>query len=185
MSFQALRLPRRFSGSTRVLPGFGLSMGISVLFISLVLLLPMIGLFGQLSDLSLVEYWAIISDPRVVASYTVTIGAAGVAALVNAIFGLLLAWVLVRYEFPGKRLLDALMDQPMIELLDTIILSMPIKLALLEQEGVVGNVYRLVLAYERMDHQALEQTPLTAAQWATTYIEAVTWADQSMSELTH
>jgi EAL and modified HD-GYP domain-containing signal transduction protein len=81
--------------------------------------------------------------------------------------------------------LDALMDQPMIELLDTIILSMPIKLALLEQEGVVGNVYRLVLAYERMDHQALEQTPLTAAQWATTYIEAVTWADQSMSELTH
>lgn len=112
MSFQAIRLPRRFSGSTRVLPGFGLSMGISVLFISLVLLLPMIGLFGQLSDLSLAEYWAIISDPRVVASYTVTIGAAGVAALVNAIFGLLLAWVLVRYEFPGKRLLDALMDLP-------------------------------------------------------------------------
>ncbi|MDN6297184.1 MAG: sulfate ABC transporter permease subunit CysT [Halomonas sp.] len=112
MSFQAIRLPRRFSGSTRVLPGFGLSMGISVLFISLVLLLPMVGLFGQLAHLSLAEYWAIITDPRVVASYTTTIGAAGVAALINAVFGLLLAWVLVRYEFSGKRLVDALMDLP-------------------------------------------------------------------------
>ncbi len=100
------------SGSTRVLPGFGLSMGISVLFISLVLLLPITGLFGQLSELSLAEYFAIITEGRVVASYMVTIGAAAVAALVNAVFGLLLAWVLVRYEFPGKRLLDALMDLP-------------------------------------------------------------------------
>lgn len=99
-------------GSTRVLPGFGLSMGISVLFISLVLLLPMTGLFGQLFELSFSQYWAIITDARIVASYTVTLGAAAVAALINAVFGLLLAWVLVRYEFPGKRLLDALMDLP-------------------------------------------------------------------------
>ncbi|WP_445000805.1 sulfate ABC transporter permease subunit CysT [Halomonas mongoliensis] len=96
----------------RVLPGFGLSLGISLTFVSLVLLLPMTGLFGQLAGLSLAEYWAIISDGRVVASYTVTIGAAAVAALVNAAFGLLLAWVLVRYDFTGKRLLDALMDLP-------------------------------------------------------------------------
>ena len=87
-------------------------MGISVLFISLILLLPMTGLFGQLAELSLAEYFAIITEGRVVASYMVTIGAAAVAAVVNAIFGLLLAWVLVRYEFPGKRLLDALMDLP-------------------------------------------------------------------------
>ncbi len=100
------------SAPKRVLPGFGLSLGVSLLFISLVLLLPMTGLFGQLAGLSLAEYWAIISDGRVVASYTVTIGAAAVAALVNGAFGLLLAWVLVRYEFPGKRLLDALMDLP-------------------------------------------------------------------------
>ena len=100
------------TGSTRVLPGFGLSMGISVLFISLVLLLPITGLFGQLAKLSFAEYWAIITEGRVVASYMVTIGAAAVAAIINAIFGLLLAWVLVRYEFPGKRLLDALMDLP-------------------------------------------------------------------------
>ncbi|WNK19278.1 sulfate ABC transporter permease subunit CysT [Halomonas piscis] len=112
MSTLAIRLPRRLSGSTRVLPGFGLSMGISVLFISLVLLLPMTGLFGQLAGLSPGEYWAIVSDPRVAASYATTLGAAGAAALVNAAFGLLLAWVLVRYEFPGKRLVDALMDLP-------------------------------------------------------------------------
>nr|WP_163502573.1 sulfate ABC transporter permease subunit CysT [Halomonas socia] len=102
------------TGSTpkRVLPGFGLSLGISLTFVSLMLLLPMTSLFGQLSGISLAEYWRIISDARVVASYTVTIGAAAVAALVNAAFGLLLAWVLVRYDFPGKRLLDALMDLP-------------------------------------------------------------------------
>ena len=101
-------------GSTpkRVLPGFGLSLGISLTFVSLMLLLPMTGLFGQLAGLSLAEYWFIITDERVMASYAVTIGAAAVAAIVNAAFGLLLAWVLVRYEFPGKRLLDALMDLP-------------------------------------------------------------------------
>jgi sulfate transport system permease protein len=101
-------------GSTpkRVLPGFGLSLGISLTFVSLMLLLPMTGLFGQLAGLSLAEYWAIITNERVVASYVVTIGAAAVAAIVNAAFGLLLAWVLVRYTFPGKRLLDALMDLP-------------------------------------------------------------------------
>lgn len=101
-------------GSTpkRVLPGFGLSLGISLTFVSLMLLLPMTGLVGQLAGLSLSEYWAIVTDDRVVASYLVTIGAAAMAAIVNAAFGLLLAWVLVRYEFPGKRLLDALMDLP-------------------------------------------------------------------------
>ncbi|WP_394169259.1 EAL and HDOD domain-containing protein [Saccharospirillum alexandrii] len=76
--------------------------------------------------------------------------------------------------------LDALMDQPMVELLDTIILSMPVKLALLEYEGVAGDVLRRVLAYEQMDFDSLEQTPLTPAQWATAYLEAVRWADESM-----
>ena len=101
-------------GSTpkRVLPGFGLSLGISLTFVSLMLLLPMTGLFGQLAGLSLAEYWAIVTNERVVASYVVTIGAVAVAAVVNAALGLLLAWVLVRYTFPGKRLLDALMDLP-------------------------------------------------------------------------
>jgi len=106
-------LPFALGGTPkRVLPGFGLSLGISLTFVSLMLLLPMTGLVGQLAGLSLAEYWAIITDERVMASYIVTIGAAAVASIINAMFGLLLAWVLVRYEFPGKRLLDALMDLP-------------------------------------------------------------------------
>lgn len=109
---KALSLPGALSARRRVLPGFGLSLGISLTFVSLVLLLPLTGLVGQLKGLSLAEYWYIISDPRVVASYLTTIGGAAVASLINAVFGLLLAWVLVRYEFPGKRLLDALMDLP-------------------------------------------------------------------------
>ncbi|MBZ9556490.1 MULTISPECIES: sulfate/thiosulfate ABC transporter permease CysT [unclassified Modicisalibacter] len=100
------------AASQRVLPGFGLSLGVTLLFVSLVLLLPMTSLVGQLSQLSLAQYWAIISEGRVVASYLVTLGGAAVASLINAVFGLLMAWVLVRYEFPGRRLLDALMDLP-------------------------------------------------------------------------
>ncbi|WP_110656335.1 sulfate/thiosulfate ABC transporter permease CysT [Salinicola halimionae] len=96
----------------RVLPGFGLSLGISLTFVSLILLLPLTSLVGQLSQLSWSQYWFLITDPRLLASYTVTLLAAAVAALFNAVFGLLMAWVLVRYEFPGKRLVDALMDLP-------------------------------------------------------------------------
>ncbi|MGQ7249777.1 sulfate ABC transporter permease subunit CysT [Halomonas sp. V046] len=110
MKASTLSLP--FRARRRVLPGFGLSLGISLTFVSLVLLLPLTGLVGQLKGLSALEYWHIISEPRLVASYVTTLGAAAAAAVVNAVFGLLLAWVLVRYEFPGKRLLDALMDLP-------------------------------------------------------------------------
>ncbi|KAA0875841.1 sulfate/thiosulfate ABC transporter permease CysT [Nitrincola tapanii] len=96
----------------RVLPGFALSLGISLLFISLVLLLPVTGLLMQTAGMTWQEYWSVITDPRVVASYKVTVYAALIASLFNGVVGLLLAWVLVRYEFPGKRLVDALMDLP-------------------------------------------------------------------------
>ncbi|ANF58456.1 sulfate ABC transporter permease subunit CysT [Halotalea alkalilenta] len=96
----------------RVLPGFTLSLGITLLYVSLILLLPLSGLFGQLSTLSWAQYWTIITDSRNLASYQVTVLSALVASAFNMVFGLLCAWVLVRYEFPGKRLLDALMDLP-------------------------------------------------------------------------
>ncbi|MDY7219075.1 sulfate ABC transporter permease subunit CysT [Denitrificimonas sp. JX-1] len=96
----------------QVLPGFALSLGISLLFISLVLLLPLSGLLVQTAGMSWVEYWAVISDARIVASYQVTLLMALGASLLNGIIGLLLAWVLVRYTFPGKRLIDALVDLP-------------------------------------------------------------------------
>lgn len=96
----------------RVLPGFAISLGISLLFVSLVLLLPATGLVMQTKGMTLSEYWHVIADPRVVASYKVTVISAFVASLFNGAFGLLLAWVLVRYQFPGKRILDALVDLP-------------------------------------------------------------------------
>lgn len=96
----------------RVLPGFGVSLGTSLFFISLILLLPASGLIIQTSNMSWTEYWQVIADPRVVASYKVTVGAALIASLFNGLLGLLLAWVLVRYDFYGKRVLDALVDLP-------------------------------------------------------------------------
>lgn len=98
--------------SKRVLPGFGISLGSSLFFISLVILLPITGLIVQTAELSWVQYWAIISDPRVVATYKVTLSAALVASVFNLFFGLLMAWILTRYRFPGRILLDGLMDLP-------------------------------------------------------------------------
>ncbi|MBK1886698.1 sulfate/thiosulfate ABC transporter permease CysT [Marinobacter sp. DY40_1A1] len=106
------RWPRIGNRSKRVLPGFGLSLGISLLFISLILMLPLTGLVMEVSAMSFDQFWFVITDPRVVASYKVTALAALAASLFNGIFGLLLAWVLVRYEFPGKRLIDAVVDLP-------------------------------------------------------------------------
>ncbi len=96
----------------QVLPGFALSLGISLFFISLVLLLPLSGLLIQTAGMSWTDYWAVVSDPRVVASYKVTLLMAFGASLLNGVIGLLVAWVLVRYTFPGKRLIDALVDLP-------------------------------------------------------------------------
>jgi sulfate/thiosulfate transport system permease protein len=95
-----------------VLPGFTLSFGLSVLFIGLVILLPLSALFLYTSDLGWQEYWSIVSNPRVVATYRITLAAAFWASLINAALGLLLAWVLVRYRFPGRRLMDSLVDLP-------------------------------------------------------------------------
>jgi sulfate/thiosulfate transport system permease protein len=104
--------PPKGGRAKRVLPGFSLSLGISLLFISLVLLLPVTGLIVQTSGMSLAEYWAVITDERVMASYKVTLWAAAIASVINGVVGLLMAWVLVRYDFWGKRLVDALMDLP-------------------------------------------------------------------------
>ncbi len=96
----------------RVLPGFGLSLGSSLLFTCLILLLPLSALVMQLAQMSWQQYWAVVSDPQVVAAYKVTLLAAGVASIFNAIFGMLMAWILTRYQFPGRTILDGLMDLP-------------------------------------------------------------------------
>ncbi|HEV2084134.1 MAG TPA: sulfate ABC transporter permease subunit CysT [Gemmatimonadales bacterium] len=98
--------------SRSVLPGFGLSLGITCTYLSLVVLLPLATVFARTSDLSGSALWATVTAPRVLASYRVTFGASFVAALVNTVFGLLVAWVLVRYRFPGRRVVDAMVDLP-------------------------------------------------------------------------
>lgn len=98
--------------SKRVLPGFTLSLGSSLLYTCLILLLPLSALVMQLAQMSLAQYWEVITNPQVVAAYKVTLLAAGIASLFNAAFGMLMAWILTRYQFPGRALLDGLMDLP-------------------------------------------------------------------------
>ena len=100
--------PRRL----QVLPGFGLSLGMSLLFVAIVLLLPLSGLAINLAQLSLADYWNIVSYGQTLAALRVTFWAAAWASLFNALFGLLLAWVLTRYRFPGRVFIDALVDLP-------------------------------------------------------------------------
>jgi sulfate/thiosulfate transport system permease protein len=95
-----------------VLPGFNLALGFTLLYLSLIVLIPLSAAFIRTASLSWVEFWNIVTTPRVLASYRLTFGASFAAALVNAVFGLLVAWVLVRYRFPGKKLVDALVDLP-------------------------------------------------------------------------
>ncbi|MEI7430531.1 MAG: sulfate ABC transporter permease subunit CysT [Betaproteobacteria bacterium] len=96
----------------RVLPGFGLSLGVTLVYLSLLILLPLSGLAFKSSSLDLSQFWAVASGERALASYRVTFGASLLAAMINAVFGLIVAWVLVRYSFPGKRLVDSLVDLP-------------------------------------------------------------------------
>lgn len=96
----------------RVLPGFSLSLGSSLLFTCLILLLPLSALVMQLSHMSWQEYWQVVTHPQVIAAYKVTLLAAAVASIFNAVFGMLMAWILTRYRFPGRSLLDGLMDLP-------------------------------------------------------------------------
>lgn len=95
-----------------ILPGFGLTLGFTVLYMSLVALIPLAGLFLRTSELSAERFWSIITDARVVAAFRLSFGASAIAACINLVFGLILAWVLVRYRFPGRRLVDALIDLP-------------------------------------------------------------------------
>jgi sulfate transport system permease protein len=95
-----------------LIPGFGLTLGYTMVYLSLVVLIPLSATFIRSLDLGWGHFWAVVSAPRVVASLRLSFGAALLAAGVNAVFGLVIAWVLVRYTFPAKRLIDAMVDLP-------------------------------------------------------------------------
>jgi len=96
----------------RVLPGFGLSLGFTLSYLSLIVLIPLAAVFAKSTELDPAQFWHAVTTPRVLASYRLSFGASLLAAAINVVFGLLLAWSLVRYNFPGKRLVDALVDLP-------------------------------------------------------------------------
>ncbi|MBK7767958.1 MAG: sulfate ABC transporter permease subunit CysT [Sulfuritalea sp.] len=99
---------RRF----HVLPGFHLALGYTIGYLSLIVLIPLSAVLLKTMTLTFEQFWTIVSAPRVVASFKLSFGAALIAAAINAVFGLMLAWCLVRYRFPGKKLIDALVDLP-------------------------------------------------------------------------
>ncbi|MEO8296482.1 MAG: sulfate ABC transporter permease subunit CysT [Burkholderiales bacterium] len=131
MIFSRLLLKRH-----SVLPGFDLALGFTLLYLSLVVLIPIAAVFLKTATMTWPAFWDAVASPRVVASYRLTFGASFLAALVNALFGLIIAWVLVRYEFPGKRLIDALVDLPFA--LPTAVAGITLT-ALYAQNGWIGQ----------------------------------------------
>jgi len=95
-----------------ILPGFGLSLGYTIFYLSLIVLIPLASVFAYAGRLNWEQFWTTVTSPRVLASYRLSFGASFIAAAVNAVFGLLVAWVLVRYQFRGRKFLDAIIDLP-------------------------------------------------------------------------
>ncbi|THU05327.1 sulfate ABC transporter permease subunit CysT [Lampropedia puyangensis] len=127
---------QRAGRSKRVIPGFGLTMGYTLFYLSLIVLIPVLTLFVNTLQLTWAQFWDAVTAPRVLASYKLTIGASFIAAVVNLVFGMLIAWVLVRYKFPFKRLIDALVDLPFA--LPTAVAGISLS-ALLAPNGWVGQ----------------------------------------------
>ncbi len=133
----------------RVLPGFRLTLGFTLFYLALIVLIPLSALVFKTFTLSWEQFVSAVTSPRVMASYQLTFGASFLAALVNALFGLLVAWVLVRYSFPGKKIIDALVDLPFA--LPTAVAGISLT-ALLASNGWVGSVlepYGIQLAFNR------------------------------------
>lgn len=120
----------------KVIPGFGLTMGFSVFYLSVVVLIPLAALLFNSTGLTWDKFWQVATDPRVLASYRISFTTAAVAALLDTVLGLLLAWVLVRYNFPGKALFDALIDLPFA--LPTAVAGVSLT-ALYSQNGWIGS----------------------------------------------
>lgn len=103
---------RKFNTATSVIPGFGLSIGVTLSMLSLIVLIPLASIFWSSADLTVMDFFATITRRRVLMSFAVSLETALLASLINMVMGLIMAWVLVRYQFPGKRLLDGMIELP-------------------------------------------------------------------------
>jgi sulfate transport system permease protein len=128
--------PARTGSRAGVLPGFGLTLGFTVFYLSLVVVVPLLALFTKTGAFSLANLGDALLSPRVLAAFRLSIGASLAAAAVNAVFGFLVAWVLVRYRFPGSRIADALVDLPFA--LPTAVGGIALT-AIWAENGVVGS----------------------------------------------
>ena len=104
--------PRLFKRRPGRIPGFGLTMGITLTYLGLLVLIPLTGLIVKTSEMTFAEYWATVTEPRVMASFRLSIFGSMLGASINLVFGFIVAWVLVRYTFPGRKVVDALVDLP-------------------------------------------------------------------------
>lgn len=135
----ALNIPGWFSGRSKrnILPGFGLTFGFSVVYLSLILLLPLSMIVLRTLDLSWNQITEVITSPRVLSSFQLSFGTAFIAAVLNAGFGFIVAWVIVRYNFPGKKILDSLVDLPFA--LPTAVAGISLT-AIFAQNGWIGSI---------------------------------------------
>lgn len=134
----------------RVIPGFGLTMGFTLFYLGFIFLIPVAGLLLYTSLMSWDDFWKAVSHPQVVASYKLSFGASLIGATVNLVFGSLVAWVLVRYRFPGKKMVDALVDLPFA--LPTAVAGIAL-VTLYASTGWVGqylNVFGIKVAYSQL-----------------------------------
>jgi len=136
----SIALPRRRSPGRavtgRVIPGFGISLGFTIFYLALIVLIPLSAVFLKTFTMSWDAFWSAVTSARVVASYKLTFGASLLAAFINVIFGGIVAWVLVRYSFPGKRIVDALVDLPFA--LPTAVAGITLT-ALYSHNGLIGE----------------------------------------------
>lgn len=121
---------------SRALPGFGLTLGYTIVYLSLIVLIPLATLAIRTAEMSWGELWDLATSPRALASYKITFGASFIAATINVVFGTLLAWALVRYRFPGKAIVDAIVDIPFA--LPTAVSGLALT-AVLAPNGVIGR----------------------------------------------
>lgn len=134
----------------RVIPGFGLSLGVTLTMLSLIVLIPLFSVPLTLARLTLADFWRLITDAQTVAAYKVSFSCAAAAAAVNAVFGVLLAWILTRYEFPGRRLLDGLIELPFA--LPTAVAGIALT-TLYSNKGWIGGLFGefgIKIAYTRL-----------------------------------
>jgi sulfate transport system permease protein len=131
----SLALPQRKSPG-RVIPGFGISLGFTIFYLALIVLIPLSAVFLKTFTMSWDAFWTAVTSERVVASYKLSFGASLLAAFINVIFGGIVAWVLVRYTFPGKRIVDALVDLPFA--LPTAVAGITLT-ALYSHNGLIGE----------------------------------------------